>query len=174
MKGQELKDQLIKNHTLFIDYLSALTDKDFMYAPKDKWTAGQQLEHICISAGAVNQGLSVPKWAIKLIFGKANRSSKSYDELVKKYLNTLENGGKASGRFIPKPVDANRKQKLLKSLSDIINNLASKINTYSEEELDTILLPHPLLGKLTVREMIYFTIHHVEQHQQITKRNLAL
>lgn len=174
MKGQELTSHLIKNHSLFVDYLSGLTDKEFMYAPKDKWTAGQQLEHICISAGAVNQGLSVPKWAIKLIFGKANRSSKSYDELVKKYLNTLENGGKASGRYVPKPVEINKKGKLLQSLSSIINSLVSKINTYSDEELDTILLPHPLLGKLTVREMIYFTIHHVEQHQQITKRNLAL
>lgn len=173
MNKQELINQVTKNHTSFIEYISKLSDKEFEHRPLDKWTAGQQLEHIYVSVSAVTQGLSVPKFAIKMIFGKANRPSRSYDELVKKYLDKLNSGGKASGRFIPKAVPVDKKEKLLKSLSNTVTSLASKINNYSEEELDTILLPHPLLGKLTVREMIYFTIHHVEQHQHITNRNLA-
>ena len=44
---------------------------------------------------------------------------------------------------------------------------------FSEDEIDTYILPHPLLGKLTIREMIYFTIYHVEHHQNNTKQNLV-
>jgi len=34
-----------------------------------------------------------------------------------------------------------------------------------------VLLPHPLLGKVTVREMLYFTIHHVQHHHALVERD---
>lgn len=40
------------------------------------------------------------------------------------------------------------------------------------DELDKYILPHPLLGKLTIREMMYFTIYHVEHHKKLTERGL--
>jgi hypothetical protein len=33
-------------------------------------------------------------------------------------------------------------------------------------------LPHPLLGKLTLREMIYFTIYHVQHHHKLVQNQL--
>jgi len=47
------------------------------------------------------------------------------------------------------------------------------LSGFSEEDLDKLILPHPLLGKLTLREMMYFTIYHVQHHQRIVERNLA-
>jgi hypothetical protein len=35
------------------------------------------------------------------------------------------------------------------------------------------VLPHPLLGKLTIREMLYFTVYHGEHHRLHTEQNLA-
>ena len=35
------------------------------------------------------------------------------------------------------------------------------------KDLDVYILPHPLLGKVTLREMLYFTIHHNEHHLEL-------
>ena len=54
--------------------------------------------------------------------------------------------------------------KLQDAVDKQITRLSEKIDRFSETELDQFILPHPLLGKLTLREMIYFTIYHVEHH----------
>jgi hypothetical protein len=38
------------------------------------------------------------------------------------------------------------------------------MHTWSEDDLDNHRLPHPLLGKLTVREMLFFTLYHIQHH----------
>ena len=46
-----------------------------------------------------------------------------------------------------------------------VKKMSKKIEKWSEEQLDEFVLPHPLLGKVTTREMLYFTIHHAGDHQ---------
>jgi hypothetical protein len=111
-------------------------------------------------------GLRVPKFMLRLIFGKSNRPSKSYDDLVLKYQITLQNGGKATARFIPKSVVWVQKEKLILRLQSHVETLIQNISAYTEEDLDTLIAPHPLLGKLTLREMLYFTAYHVTHHQK--------
>ncbi|CAN5267722.1 hypothetical protein BH11BAC6_BH11BAC6_08480 [soil metagenome] len=48
----------------------------------------------------------------------------------------------------------------------LINKLCKRVNAYKETALDIYILPHPLLGKLTLREMLYFNILHGEHHRQ--------
>lgn len=55
----------------------------------------------------------------------------------------------------------------------MLDQLIKSIQKYSEQELDQTILPHPLLGKITLREMLYFTIYHVEHHHHLTKNNLS-
>ncbi len=167
-----LKNKLSENHRSFVELIFSLTNEEFLSSKNDKWTAGQQLEHICLSVKPLNQALILPKFLIKLVWGQANRESRSYEDLVKKYVLKLENGGRASGRFIPEGVNIEKKQKLKTALESEVRSLCAKIDKFSEAELDQYILPHPLLGKLTLREMFYFTMHHVEHHQALTKENL--
>jgi hypothetical protein len=41
---------------------------------------------------------------------------------------------------------------------------------WSEAELDAYRLPHPLLGRLSVREMMFFTLLHNRHHQAVAER----
>jgi len=149
-----------------------LTNDQFLISKNDKWTPGQHLEHIYLAVKPIRQILSLPKFLLKLIFGQANRESKNYTELVKIYLLKLENGGRASGRFIPKNVTVEKGQKLKFNLTNEMKWLFSKLDKFTENELDKYILPHPLLGKLTLREMLFFTIYHIEHHEKLIKRNL--
>jgi hypothetical protein len=54
-----------------------------------------------------------------------------------------------------------------------VEGVAGKAVKFSEKDLDTLILPHPLLGKVTLREMLYFTIYHVQHHVEQVKTNLA-
>lgn len=166
--------QLRENHASFIDYINSLTKEEFLFSAQNKWTAGQQLAHISLSVKPVALALSLPQFFLRMAFGKANRPSRTYEGLINKYLVKLENGGRATGRFIPKPITADQKEEICKALNKYTNIVCAKIEKFSEQELDTLILPHPLLGKLTIREMLYFTIYHVEHHCKLTKRNLEL
>lgn len=175
MTRQEIIKKLFENHEKFIAHISSLDDHDFVFSLyNEKWAAGQQADHINRSVSPLNLVLSFPKAITKLIFGNANRPSKSYEELVNKYLKKLETGGRASGRFIPKKIEAIQKKQLVSKIQNSVTKLCKTLNKYSEEEMDKIVLPHPLLGKLTLREMMYFTIYHVEHHYEITIRNLEV
>jgi len=83
--------------------------------------------------------------------------------LVERYRQRLKDGGRAPSRFLPtqSSVDLDAR---VDSLQRMIRKLSLSLDHFSEEQLDRLLLPHPLLGKLTLREMLYFTIYHVQHH----------
>ena len=162
MKKNELQERLIRNHIAFTDFIKNLSDVLANNSMPGKWTPIQQLSHIQKSVAPVKIAFTLPKFFLRVIFGKANRSSRSYDELVSNYKAKLEAGGKSTTRFLP-DTSCNR-FRLLLSVEKKASVLSQKINRFSEQELDHFILPHPLLGKLTLREMLYFTIHHVEHH----------
>ena len=167
MHKAELQQQLLIHHKEFINALLSMDASLFDQSKNNKWTPAQHLDHMVRSTGPVLLALRLPLVVTRLLFGKANRSSKSYQALVDKYLDRLQAGGKASGRFIPSQVTIKDRAGLCKRLENTVVALTKSLDKFSEEELDKHILPHPLLGKLTYREMIYFTIYHVQHHQKL-------
>ena len=60
----------------------------------------------------------LPKFALRIFFGKTNRPSKTYDDLVAKYKTKLAAGGKASGPFIPPFIGFEKKDALIKKYDE--------------------------------------------------------
>lgn len=173
MTKQQIISQLHNNHNAFVQMIDGLSITDFMFAPSEKWTAGQQLEHIYRAVSPVTLAFTLPRFIVSWKFGKSNRPSRTYDALVERYHTKLASGGSASGRFIPPVVQVEQKKKIIGNLLKTLEKLAQKVERSTEEELDTYILPHPLLGKLTLREMLYFTIYHVQHHHNLVLKYLA-
>ena len=173
MTKPEIIELLQANHQLFLNKLAQLSDEDFVAERNGKWTAGQHLDHIIRSVKPLNQGLMLPGFLLKIIFGKANRASKTYEELVAKYQLKLSQGGKATAAFIPPKITAAQKEQLLNILQKRSSKLCRQVNGFSEAQLDNLIAPHPLLGKLTLREMLYFTAYHVQHHRELVEKNLV-
>ena len=162
MKKSEIQARLISNHAAFANFIRGLSDVLVNHSMPGKWTPLQQLSHIEKCVAPVKIAFVVPKFFLRIVFGKANRPSRSYDELVAKYKSKLEAGGKSTTRFLP---DSTCDRIMLQNVIERhVKVLIERIDRFSEHELDQFILPHPLLGKLTLREMLYFTIHHVEHH----------
>ena len=169
----EIIEALRESHRKFTGYIMGLDEKSFLFSLKgEKWTAGQQLDHIYRSIHALNNALRLPKWIIRIVFGKANRPSRAYEGLVDRYHQKLGAGGRASGRFVPNGVDTGERLDLKDKIDKEILLMEGYLDKFTESDLDRLILPHPLLGKLTLREMMYFTIYHAEHHLNNTIGNL--
>lgn len=155
----------------FVSTNTAIPVELFFKQPSDKWSIAQNVIHLDKAARITSLAYRLPKFMVRLYGGKPNRPSRTYDELVAKYKLKLEQGGKASGPFIPKPAPAGLgKEKIIQRFESIMNKLSSAIDrNWKEDQFDRYLAPHPLLGKLTLRELIYFTIYHTEHHLAIIK-----
>lgn len=162
----EIIQELGRAYAQYVQYIDGLTEEEFLRSVNNKWTAGQQTDHLLRAVKPLNQGLQLPRFFFRLFFGKPNRPGRTYAQLVAKYKLKLQAGGRASGIFIPKDVSYSQKEILLTALNNQVHKLQVRLTRYKEEDLDRYLLPHPLLGKLTIREMMYFTIYHVIHHQR--------
>ncbi|MBL7808473.1 MAG: DinB family protein [Saprospiraceae bacterium] len=166
MHKETIKARLEAQYEAFVQMISTLNEQEYVQAPEGKWNAGMQLEHLCKSVAPVNLAFSLPAFLIRLVFGKANRPSRSYEALVEKYQLKLSAGGRASAPFVPEESRFSERDKWSIKLQKLIKKLSTRVEGFSEEQLDSLILPHPLLGKLTLREMLFFTIYHAQHHQK--------
>jgi DinB superfamily len=167
---EEIAAAIQTGFTAFADYTAGLGEAVFTYTPIGKWSAGQQLEHLLRSTRPVYMALGLPTFLLRLLFGKPKRQARTYDELVAKYQAKLLAGGVASGRFVPPTVHFAEKGAKLQQFIQLQQKLHARVLRLSDTKLDNCLLPHPLLGKLTLREMLYFTVYHTEHHLAILQK----
>jgi hypothetical protein len=153
-------------------FFGALGDDELYARVGDAWSPAEHLVHLNLSVSAVSRGLAIHPWLLRLRFGRARRPSMTYGELRERYLARLAAGGGATGPYVPRRDAAPPREEILARWERVNARLRGTLETWSERALDRILLPHPLLGKLTVREMLHFTTHHNLHHVEAARRRL--
>jgi len=167
MNRTEITKILQQNHTAFNEFIASLDEDALQKAIPGKWNAAEQMEHVYLCLRPIVLAFRLPKFLLPLFFGKANRESKSYEALVEAYQTKLQQGGKAPAVYVPKtPATLRATQKRIQQVQGLVKTLLDQIEKHSESELDQMILPHPLLGKLTLREMGYFAAYHVAHHHK--------
>lgn len=172
MNQSEIIQRLQSEHNAFTDFIASLSETDLYQALPGKWNAVQQLRHVYLCLRPIKLAASLPRFLPLLLFGSAKKASSSYDALVQAYQEKLRQGGKAPFMYVPGNAKADT-EKSIQALKDLVNSLCVRVASYDEAALDRIVLPHPLLGKLTMRELLYFAIYHVGHHQQQCKVGLG-
>jgi DinB family protein len=148
-------------------------DNKFFSRPSEKWSIAQNVDHLTKAVKTTRLAYALPKIFIRTLFGKANRPSKTYEELVARYKQKLAQGGKASGRYLPK-THFTKKLALIQTWQKENENYLEAVELkWKDDQLDHYIAPHPLLGKLTLRELCYFTIYHAGHHLNIIKARLT-
>lgn len=163
MTKQELLKDFTQNHLQIIHYIDHLPSQKFNYHSPGKWTTGQPLQHILLTITPFPKVLA-SKVVIREKFGEINRPTWDYSTVLENYLNTSL---KAPEPFLPETeVSYSQKEKIISDIHENLNQIQQIVDTYSEEELDTLTLPHPLLGLVTIREMFYLMSYHPLHHQK--------
>lgn len=158
----------------FTGFCMSIDEQSFFHQPPGKWSIAQHVQHLVIAARSTRPAFSLPRFIVKLYTGKPNRPSRSYDELVDKYTTKLQQGEKASGRFVPEAIDpATGKLNMLALFDQAMGRLMTSLEKNRDDaSLDKLLAPHPLLGKITLRELGYFTIYHTHHHLHIIRERV--
>ncbi len=172
MTKQEIIEASDKTFFLLTDYCSSISDADFYKSLEGKWSVAENIDHLILSTNTTSLAYWLPKFIVRLLAGKPNRTSRTFEELQTKYYNKLADGGRASSRFVPKPKEITYvKQKLLNNwTTSTTKYLQALKKNRSEDDLDAYLVKHPLLGRITLRELCYFTIFHTQHHLNSIKK----
>lgn len=153
--------------------------EEFFAPIGEAWSPADNVRHLVRAVVPVGEALRIPRWVLRLRFGRARRPSRGYETLVADYRKLLADGGRAGGRFVPGPMPAGsdlaaRRQEILGNFERANATLERRARAWSEAALDHYLLPHPLLGPLTVREMLFFTLYHGLHHARNVARRKGL
>lgn len=160
------------------EFFGSLSPDEFVLRVGDAWTPSEHLQHLSIAVSAVARGLSISPWILRLRFGRAPQPSRSFVALRDDYRERLTRGGRASGRFVPprerlSPEQATGRQaQILARWQRVNSRLVASLERWSDGNLDRIRLPHPILGKITTREMLFFIIYHGHHHIAAAKSRL--
>jgi len=171
MDKEAIADLIETKHSELIYWLENQPDDAWTRGPEGKWTTGQHALHLLQSIKPLNSALSMPKFLLRYKFGKANRSVRAYDAIIKRYQERLEDakGKTYKGSQNMKVPTLSEKEYILNRLQTEQKKLQYKTQKISDKNLDTLILPHPLVGKMPVREIIMWTAHHVEHHTETLK-----
>lgn len=154
------------------EFFGSLSPDAFAARVGEAWSPAEHLSHLNTAVRTVALVFSVPSWLLRLRFGRADWPSRSYEALRDDYRAVLAAGGKASGRYVPRPETSPDREAMLARWARVNARLRRALARWDEKELDRVVLPHPLLGKLTAREVAYFTVYHGGHHVDAVKRRL--
>ncbi len=166
MDQENIVKRLETEHQRLLNWLENHPDEKWTQGPEGKWTTGQHILHLVTSIKMLNKALKMPKFLLKSKFGTSNRPSRSYDEVTKRYQERLienKEGARTFNQDLKTP-SLDDKKHLMSSLQILNKKLQYKTNKLKDKHLDTLLLPHPLMGRMTLREIIMWTAHHTEHH----------
>lgn len=149
--------------------LSAIKDPFARRTPQ-KWSPAEHAEHLRLSVRPLSLSFLLPTFALRL-FGRARGPGRAYDEVVADYRERLARGAKASGPFIPRSLTRGADlDRLIVRFRTAQTGYAERLAASEGPALDSTLLPHPILGRLSMREMAFFTLYHLGHHHALIQR----
>jgi hypothetical protein len=150
-------------------WFDAFPTESFFNRTPAAWSASDNLDHLIKAVKPICLAMKMPRRSLQIMFGKSGRPSRTYEEIREVYRGELAKGARASGRFLPDQEysDAQageRKRRLVERWEKAVSELAAVVDRWSEADMNRYQLPHPILGRLTVREMLFFAIYHNLRH----------
>ncbi|MDJ1472768.1 DinB family protein [Xanthocytophaga flava] len=131
--------------------------------PTAKWSIAEELFHLISSDMGSAQAFSQSASTLR----ETRHSLRNYNEIVAEYREKYAMGGIViPTHLVPDEETHNRQQmQFLDDFSRAASTLQQSLSTWTEDILDLFTVwKHPLLGPVTAREMLFFTIFHNRHH----------
>jgi len=173
MTKKDITDLILTKHQTLYDWLENQPNENWTKGPTDKWNTGEHIVHLLQSETALNKALGMPRFLLKSKFGTNNRANRTYDEVVQKYQDKLAaNPDVVANISKDMPtITTTNKSTFISKLDAKKVKLLKKFQKWNDKDLDRYLLPHPLLGRMTIREIMMWNAYHTEHHYENLKAN---
>lgn len=131
------------------------------------WSVAENLSHITFTTNMISLALHIPNWLSRIFFGKSKQEI-SFLETKRKFEEKMKNphdAGFYSPAIETPPADPPSKiLGLVKEWNHACINLNRSLESVSEGELSSYRLPHPVMGKVSYREICFLQILHILHH----------
>jgi hypothetical protein len=148
-----------------------MTQHQFDYGTDAVWSPSSYLKHLLLSNKPFVKALGLPKEQLETLFGLSADSARTFADVVEIYTARIAAGIRAEDNPQVTPVTYRMPQDvtderayLVETWNTAHENLFKVLQTWSEEALDRYQLPHPVMGLISVRAMLFFTLHHNTMH----------
>lgn len=157
-------------------FLETLPTTVFFQPQGEKWSPADQVRHLQKSTAPLVLALGLPRSTL-LVFGRSGRPSRGFAELRDQYRQKLAAGATAgvfapSKQVLPDDLEAQRST-IMRAWSTTTQAMCDRLKDWDEVALDQYGLPHPILGRLTVREMMLFTVYHNTHHLRLVAARIG-
>ena len=159
------------------DTVAAMTPEQFERVTGAEWPASGYLKHLILSVKPFARVISMPLDKLHDMFGTPDRDSMTYETFVALYHQRLDEGMRAEKVPSVTPVEyrlppdmTDLKSTLLTAWNEGNDRLLAALDHLDEETLDRYQIPHPAVGLITLREMLYFTVYHNNMHWRDIER----
>ena len=165
-KKESIQNGIREAYDGLINEIDKIKTDRFYLQSDGKWSVAENLQHLILSTKPIIKCLNAPREFLKT-FGVPNRAGRAIQEIKNKYEGALAKAGNVSvPNFTPRSEDIKDMDALKKQWLSLKDQLIEAVGNWEENEFDEYIIPHPLLGKMTVREMLLFTILHTYHHQK--------
>jgi DinB superfamily len=171
MTQTELVQALEARQNEVADYFSSIPEATLLADMAPKWNPAQHLIHLTKSGSRIAQGLQA-----KDQLPNHGSPSRAYEVIRDTYLATLK---QAPAELLAK-VGASVQVETGSSQAQILEayllagkQLRESAQTWTDSDLDTKSMPHPVLGSISIREMLEFVVYHDLHHLEGVRQTLG-
>jgi uncharacterized damage-inducible protein DinB len=157
----------------------ALNLDELFDRPDTGWSSADHLRHLIKSNRPILKALRAPKLFLLVRFGMSRTPSLRFSEIEERYLKELKRGlqaGKYAPEFKEKPYTEDEAHaeriRIIKTWIKLGKSIIAALTSWSENDLDRYRLPHPAMGKLSMRELLMFTLYHNLHHTNNVQKRL--
>jgi hypothetical protein len=172
MTQAELVQALEARQNELNTFFSSISEQDFLADMAPKWNPAQHLIHLTKSGSRIAQGLQ----ARDQLPNHETQVSRGYEAIRDTYIATLKQAPAELlakvGASIRVEADSSQAQ-IVKAYIQAGTNLREAAQTWSETELDAKAMPHPVLGSISIREMLEFVVYHELHHLNGVRSTLS-
>lgn len=171
MRKKELRQLINLKFDEVLHFVRTQNDSEFAISlTEGKWSAGQNLDHLRKSTKVINKIMRLPKLIHLYKFGRIKNAPDDYESLERNYKNYSLNGIKAPEMYHPNPISNTDKKILMDRFDKQRELLIDNLYKAKESYLNNYAVPHPKLGKLSMKSILYFTCIHTEHHLDLMKK----
>jgi len=167
----EILAALESNASSLADLFAAAPDARLFAGDSEHWGPAHHLLHLTRTSLAIQRGLGSPS-----LPAHSTARSRTYAEVRDAAAASLTAAPKERllemGRVVVVEPGA-RREDIVKAFLAASGELRSAAARWDEQELDRHAMKHPLLGELTVREMLFFCVFHERHHAKGVRAQLA-
>jgi uncharacterized damage-inducible protein DinB len=167
----QITEHLRQTQDRLTEIITNMPDSKFFEGTDENWSAANYVKHLILSLKPFAKGLNLPHDKIAAMFDLPTAPSRTYDELIEAYRRALAGGVRAqlfppvmpTGYRMPDGV-TDEKSYLIETWQDANQRVFTALEGWTEAQLDEYQMPHPAIGTVTVRELLYFNMYHNQMH----------